>query len=100
MSFVLFRAAVVDAIIISILVFIAQTFKINKPMFIAIGGLIIAIIIEIWALQTNRWAYSELMPLIPIIKTGLTPTIQLAITGYITQKIIFYIHNRRKKYLT
>lgn len=86
-AFILFRAAVVDAIMILILVFLAQKLAINKSSFVVLGGLILAIGVEIWALQTGRWAYSSLMPIIPLIKTGLTPTIQLAVTGYIAQRL-------------
>lgn len=88
-NFILFRAAIGDAAIISILVFIAQKLKLNKSLFVVFGGLVVATVIEILALQTGRWAYNTLMPTIPIIKIGLTPTIQLAITGYIGQKLVF-----------
>lgn len=91
-SFILFRASLVDAFLILILVFgalfAAGKFKLNKSLFVALGGLAISVVIEIWALQTGRWAYNPLMPIIPIIRTGLTPTIQLAVTGYIVQGII------------
>ncbi len=85
-SFILFRAALVDAAIILAFIFIAQKVKLNKPLFLVLGWLVVAVIIEIWALQNGRWAYSLLMPIVPVIKTGLTPTIQLAVTGYITNK--------------
>ncbi len=88
-GFILFRAALADAVIILILVFAAQNLKLNKALFVVFVGLVIAVAIEIWALQTGRWAYNSLMPIIPIIKTGLTPTAQLAVTGYIVQEIIF-----------
>jgi len=54
-----------------------------------LGGLVAAIAMEIWALNTGRWVYSSLMPIIPIIKTGLSPTIQLALTGLIAYKAVF-----------
>ena len=88
-NFILFRAAFTDAAIILVLVFIGQKLGKYKTLFILGGGLIVAIVIEIWALQTGRWEYDSLMPIIPIIKTGLTPTIQLAITAYIVDKIIY-----------
>ncbi|MBI2063794.1 MAG: hypothetical protein HYT65_02280, partial [Candidatus Yanofskybacteria bacterium] len=77
------------AAIILILVFIIQKFKLNKPRFIILGGLAVAVIIEAAALPAGRWAYNSLMPIIPIIKIGITPAVQLAITGYIVQSIIF-----------
>ena len=88
-GFILFRAAIFDAIVILLLIFISQKLKINKSLFIVLVSLILAIGIEVWALQTGRWTYAPLMPIIPLIKTGLTPTIQLVITGYIVNKIFF-----------
>jgi len=88
-SFILFRAAAADAVIILILVFIAQKLKINRSLFVALAGLVLAIVIEMWALQTGQWAYSALMPTVPIIRVGLTPTIQLAAIGYFVQKLVF-----------
>jgi hypothetical protein len=88
-SFVLFQAALGDAAIISILILIAQIFKLNKSLLVVLGGLIISVVLEIWALKTGRWAYNSLMPIIPVIKVGLTPTVQLAAIGYIVQRLIF-----------
>lgn len=95
--FILFRAALGDAVIISVLILIAHKFKLDKLLFVVFGGLIAAIAIEMWALQTGRWAYNSLMPIIPIIKTGLTPTIQLAVTGYIVQKLTTAHSERNSK---
>ncbi|MDO8511727.1 MAG: hypothetical protein Q7S57_00500 [bacterium] len=91
-SFVLFRAALVDAVIILFLIFIAEIFKLNKTLFIVGGGLLVAIVIEIWAMHIHQRTYNALMPIIPIIKTGLTPTIQLAVTGLITLKLAVKNH--------
>lgn len=88
-NFILFRAAVWDAVIISVLVFSAYASKTNKTAFVVIGGLLVSVAIELWALQTGRWAYDISMPLIPILQIGLTPTIQLALTGWLAQKLIF-----------
>ncbi len=87
---ILFRAALADAVMILILMFLGQKFGKYKTLFILTGGFIIAVIIEIWALQTGRWEYGSLMPVVPIIKTGFTPTIQLLATAYFVEKIIFY----------
>lgn len=45
--------------------------------------------IEMWALYTERWVYNSLMPIIPIIRIGLTPTIQLAVTDFIVERLVF-----------
>ncbi len=93
-SFILFRAALVDALIILILVVVAQKFKINKSLFVVLAGLVVAIVVEIWALKTGRWAYNSLMPIIPIIKIGLSPTLQLAMTAFIAQQVVYAIIDR------
>lgn len=46
-------------------------------------GVIAAILVETYALQTGQWAYSELMPIVPLFNTGLTPTIQLGALAYL-----------------
>jgi hypothetical protein len=93
-AFILFRAAIADAVMILILIVIAQKITINKSLFIVLTGLVLAIAIEIWALQVSHWEYNALMPIIPIINVGLTPTIQLVITGYIVQKIVRLAHHK------
>jgi hypothetical protein len=45
-------------------------------------GVTLALGIEWWALESARWAYADTMPVIPILGTGLTPTVQLGLTGY------------------
>ena len=112
-AFILLRAALVDAAIITIAVFVwvhrkspvkshgagfsnsreLENLWDAKILWFAIPAwLIVAILLEKWALATNRWAYNETMPLIPFIETGLTPTIQLALLGtiswYIAQRFI------------
>ena len=84
---VLLRAAIVDAALITVLVFIAQKYSKKKSLFVILTGLVLAVAIEKWALAAGRWAYGAAMPVIPILQVGLTPTIQLAATGYITQKL-------------
>lgn len=84
---VLLEAALIDALLVLILVFLADRLRHHTSLFVIMGGLFISTVIEIWALQTGRWQYNELMPIIPIINVGLTPFIQLALTGLLTQKL-------------
>lgn len=88
-NFILFRAAVMDGIFILTLTLLAILLKITKSTFIMISGFVLAVAIELWALKTGRWVYDISMPIIPFLRTGLTPTIQLALTGYIAQKFAF-----------
>ena len=91
-QFVLARAAIFDAIFILIIVWLAtRLFKSQRPrmIFIIIVGLILAVGIEWWALETGRWTYAAAMPIVPFINAGLTPTIQLALTGYLAYLVVF-----------
>ncbi len=64
----------------------------HKRLYIIIAALFaVAIGTEWWALSTGRWVYGPDMPIIPFLHTGLTPTIQLAVLGYITIKIISWL---------
>lgn len=51
-------------------------------------GVIFTIFWENLALNIGAWQYNSLMPIIPLINTGLTPTIQLGLLSYITFKIV------------
>ncbi len=86
---ILFRAAAADAAMIAVLVLAAGKFVKNKSLFVAAAGLVLAVAIETWALKTGRWTYGPAMPVIPILRTGLTPTIQLALIGCLVQKLVF-----------
>ena len=82
---ILLRAALFDATFITILSlpFIFLKYFKQRLWWSLVMGIIFAIILEYFALITNRWAYNDLMPIIPIIKTGLTPTLQLGLIAYI-----------------
>ncbi len=79
---ILLKASFFDALIICLLWGLAHKIsaRYQVEIFVA-GSLLFAVILEIWALGTNRWAYNELMPLVPILKVGWSPTVQLAVTG-------------------
>ena len=87
---VLLRATLFDAVFITLLSLLFLKFQyFRKRLWHAlIIGLIAAIAIELYALETGRWAYSDWMPIIPLLNTGLTPTIQLGVLAYIILKII------------
>lgn len=88
---VLLKAAVVDASFITILAtfFLKVGYLKGRQWYLLTIGIIAAILLEKYALITNRWAYNNSMPVIPIIKTGLTPTIQLGLLSYLIFKIVF-----------
>jgi hypothetical protein len=53
---------------------------------VAIGGTV-AVLIEHFALRADRWSYSSLMPLLPLLGTGLIPFLQLIILPYLSYAI-------------
>ncbi len=88
-QFILLHATFGDAVMITLIVLpflFLPTFKKYDWIIIPIG-IIIAVSIEWYALGVGRWAYNEYMPIIPLLKVGLTPTIQLGLLGYLSLKI-------------
>ena len=54
------------------------------------AGLLITIAFEWYAVfWANRWAYSELMPVIPVLRVGLTPILQWLVLPPIT---LYFVH--------
>ncbi|VAW31866.1 hypothetical protein MNBD_CPR01-31 [hydrothermal vent metagenome] len=94
-QFILLRASLFDALLIAIisLPFLYFEFLKNKAWLIFIIGIAVAIFNEWYGLSTLRWIYSSNMPIIPIIKTGLTPTLQIGLLGYISFKITTFFQN-------
>ncbi len=43
------------------------------------AGAAFAVAVEMHALATGRWSYSELMPIVPFVGVGLLPVVQLAL---------------------
>lgn len=81
---VLVRAALFDAFIIFLgacLLLFAPAIHSHKWFIFALLT-IFAVGLEVWALGGGRWAYTSAMPLVPFIRVGLTPTIQLALLAY------------------
>jgi hypothetical protein len=73
-----------DALLICILIAISTFIPALKQqglLFIVCAGFFIALCVEWHALATHRWTYSKQMPIIPLLQTGLTPTLQLGSLG-------------------
>lgn len=89
-EFILLRASIADAVIITLmsLPFVFMPRLKGKSWLIIFIGVLVAIFIELWALNTGRWAYNEYMPIIPILGIGLTPTIQLGFLGYLSYRLV------------
>ena len=61
--------------------------KLDLIIFLCVG-LLISIGFEKFALATNRWQYSSLMPIIPLVNVGLSPVLQMMLLPFVTLKII------------
>lgn len=96
-----FAASLGDVLVIVILYFLLAAVK--KDVFwitkmnkvdvtvLLILGAIVAVAVEKWAIGIGRWEYLSAMPLIPYLKVGLLPVIQMMLlpilTFYFTKKL-------------
>ena len=55
----------------------------GKLWLLLIVAFVVAVVIEWRALIEGRWAYTFAMPIIPLLDTGLTPTLQLPLLTYL-----------------
>jgi len=81
----LLRSTFFDAVIITALaaIFIKISPLRRHPLYLIFFGVLIAVALERYAISHGRWAYLDSMPVIPIINTGLSPTLQLGLLSYI-----------------
>lgn len=88
-EFILFRASLADAVMITIvaLPFLYVPALKARSWLIAAALTAVAISIELYALGTGRWAYNEYMPIIPLLGIGLTPAVQLGLLGYLSYRL-------------
>lgn len=88
-QFILLRSTFFDAVFILILsiFFIKIPYLRERKWLAIIFGMIFSIIVEKHAIEVGRWAYNSFMPIIPLLKTGLTPTIQLGVLSYLILKV-------------
>lgn len=89
-EYILVRASLFDALIITSIVvpFLYITFLSRRGWLIFIIGTAVAITNEYYGLSTGRWAYTSLMPILPLLKVGVTPAIQLGLLGYFTHFLV------------
>lgn len=95
-EFILVRASLFDAAVITVMLlpFLFIPLLKKHTWLILIIGTIIAITNEWYGLSTARWAYGEFMPILPLINTGLTPTLQLGLLGFATYYILAALQAR------
>lgn len=79
-----FIATIGDVVItLSVLAFLRLLKKdvtqITDFIGLAIIGFIIAVVIEQYALLAGKWSYARTMPIIPLLKVGLAPILQMTL---------------------
>ncbi|MDA1335222.1 MAG: hypothetical protein O2794_04440 [bacterium] len=82
---ILTKAAFFDGfvtIIAGTLLYYVPPFE-GRLWLVLLGLFIFAVGLEVFALITSRWQYKSSMPVLPILKVGLTPIVQLPLIGYI-----------------
>ena len=88
-TLILIKAALFDAALITLLYVVFLPLTLKKRLILITGiTLVFAVGLERYALATKRWSYNSLMPVLPLIDSGLTPTIQLALLSLL---VIFII---------
>jgi len=58
-------------------------------------GILVAVIVEKFALASGRWEYAYNMPIIPIVNVGLTPVLQMFTLSVATIGIIKLLYKRK-----
>ena len=57
----------------------SRHFTLFRASVAMLAGFLIAVHIEQRALETGRWSYGQLMPIIPYVQVGLMPVLQMMI---------------------
>jgi len=61
-----------------------QSWGVTSIVLLAFTGMILAILIEYYALSVGRWSYAPSMPLFLWTKAGVWPVLQMTILPYVT----------------
>lgn len=94
--YLILKACIFDAVLIvtiyyfSFLIFQNQNLFLNfyQTAFVVLVSIIFAYFYEIYAINNKRWEYSKAMP--KIFGAGITPIIQIALTGILTYYLALY----------
>lgn len=58
-----------------------------KILFLGIIGALIAIYLEVTALNSGKWSYSDLMLRLPLLRAGIVPVIQMMLLPFLSYKL-------------
>ena len=87
-----------DAIYIGvIIVFVVPKLLKNRNKWLVVPlGIAFAVLWEMLALKLGVWGYNSLMPVIPVLKVGLSPALQLGITSYLAVLLQTYMLRKNR----
>jgi len=96
--YLILKAAIFDGFAISAMYYLTYLIFNNQDIFSNYYQLILFFSIslmfayawEIYSIKAGKWEYSDRMPL--ILGVGITPVIQLFLTGLLSIYIVFYIY--------
>lgn len=58
-------------------------------------GVLLAVSMELWAVHVDhRWAYTASMPILPIVRVGLTPVLQMIAIPLLAPLIVFRLRTK------
>lgn len=82
--------AIKDAVIITILIYAQRSVRMlqDVPLFVPAAALLVALIVELHAVNTGRWAYASAMPLIPVLGVGASPLAQMTLTSFLSCRFL------------
>lgn len=71
----------------------------RRPRTVIVGVLVVlgaltAVVLEWHALQTGRWTYNALMPLIPGLRVGVYPVLQMAVVPVVAASLSGFLSDR------
>ena len=91
------RASVGDGVIVltiwAIGAALRRQFKWFTPLgltsvtILLLSGAMIAVAVEIQSTNTGRWAYSEFMPILPVVGAGVSPFVQSLVLPLVSMKL-------------
>ncbi|MDO8564676.1 MAG: hypothetical protein Q7R88_01640 [bacterium] len=83
---ILLRSALFDAGVITLLFLIFNRAR-HREVWVMLIAFIFAVALERWALGSARWAYNDMMPIVPLLEVGLSPILQLPLTAFVSVRV-------------
>lgn len=72
--------------------YLKDGYHINILLAVITIGFTLSVFIEKYALSSGRWSYNSIMPIIPFLKVGLTPVLQMMVIPLVM--ILIWVKNK------